>query len=172
MSIDFGTLVTHPLRIVILLVGFLAIKVQHLRHPRGAKDHKRELTPLPQQHRKPAALSARHFGTLVTHPLRIVILLVGFLAIKMLMLWLIARPLGGSAPLPIRRPAPPPSARRQRPQTRTHSPAPAAPQLLTRLEKSSSGQARDADEIDEEQPRVIVAGFGRFSSRSTRVASP
>ncbi|VFT76142.1 glutathione-regulated potassium-efflux system protein KefC [Klebsiella aerogenes] len=34
------------------------------------------------------------FGTLVTHPLRIVILLVGFLAIKMLMLWLIARPLG------------------------------------------------------------------------------
>ncbi|MCV5421274.1 glutathione-regulated potassium-efflux system protein KefC, partial [Escherichia coli] len=34
------------------------------------------------------------FGTLVTHPLRSVILLVGFLAIKMLMLWLIARPLG------------------------------------------------------------------------------
>ncbi len=34
------------------------------------------------------------FGTTVTHPLRIVILLVGFTAIKMLMLWLIAVPLG------------------------------------------------------------------------------
>lgn len=34
------------------------------------------------------------FGTTVTHPLRIVILLVGFTAIKMLMLWLIAGPLG------------------------------------------------------------------------------
>jgi glutathione-regulated potassium-efflux system ancillary protein KefC len=34
------------------------------------------------------------FGTLVTHPLRILILLVGFLVIKSLMLWLIARPLG------------------------------------------------------------------------------
>ena len=32
------------------------------------------------------------FGTLVTHPLRILILLVGFV-IKMVMLWLIARPL-------------------------------------------------------------------------------
>ena len=33
------------------------------------------------------------FGTLATHPLRIIILLVGFLVIKMGMLWLIARPL-------------------------------------------------------------------------------
>ncbi|STU75367.1 glutathione-regulated potassium-efflux system protein KefC [Klebsiella pneumoniae] len=38
------------------------------------------------------------FGTLVTHPLRIVILLVGFLAIKMLMLWLIAGRLAYRAP--------------------------------------------------------------------------
>jgi Kef-type K+ transport system membrane component KefB len=38
------------------------------------------------------------FGTLVTHPLRIVILLVGFLAIKMLMLWLIAGRLACRAP--------------------------------------------------------------------------
>ena len=37
--------------------------------------------------------------------------------------------------------------------------------LLTRLEKSSSGQARDADEIDEEQPRVIVAGFWPLRGR-------
>lgn len=41
--------------------------------------------------------------------------------------------------------------------------------LLTRLEKSSSGQARDADEIDEEQPRVIVAGFGRFGQIAGRL---
>ena len=34
--------------------------VQHIRHPRGAKDHKRELASLPQQHRKPAALGAWH----------------------------------------------------------------------------------------------------------------
>ncbi len=41
--------------------------------------------------------------------------------------------------------------------------------LLTRMEKSSSGQARDADEIDEEQPRVIVAGFGRFGQIAGRL---
>ncbi|MGU0056700.1 hypothetical protein ACVXG7_18360 [Enterobacter hormaechei] len=41
------------------------------------------------------------FGTLVTHPLRIIILLVGFLVIKMAMLWLIARPL--NVPKPQRR---------------------------------------------------------------------
>ncbi len=41
--------------------------------------------------------------------------------------------------------------------------------LLTRLEKSSSGRARDADEIDEEQPRVIVAGFGRFGQIAGRL---
>ena len=116
------------------------------------------------------------FGTLVTHPLRIVILLVGFLAIKMLMLWLIARPLGV------------PRAQRRWFAVLlglffigvgmsidfgtlvTH------PLrilillvLLTRLEKSSSGQARDADEIDEEQPRVIVAGFGRFGQIAGRL---
>ncbi|STV35146.1 glutathione-regulated potassium-efflux system protein KefC [Klebsiella pneumoniae] len=43
--------------------------------------------------------------------------------------------------------------------------------LLTRLEKSSSGQARDADEIDEEQPRVIVAGFGRFGADCRAIAA-
>ena len=43
------------------------------------------------------------FGTLVTHPLRILILLVGFLVIKSMMLWLIARPCcwgrGANSPL-------------------------------------------------------------------------
>ena len=132
------------------------------------------------------------FGTLVTHPLRIVILLVGFLAIKMLMLWLIARPLGV------------PRAQRRwfavllgqgsefafvvfgaarmadvldGEWAKALTLAVALPMaatpillvLLTRLEKSSSGQARDADEIDEEQPRVIVAGFGRFGQIAGRL---
>lgn len=34
------------------------------------------------------------FGTLVENPLRILLLLAGFLAIKIVMLWLVARPLG------------------------------------------------------------------------------
>lgn len=41
--------------------------------------------------------------------------------------------------------------------------------LLTRLEKSSRGEEREADEIDEEQPRVIIAGFGRYGQIAGRV---
>ncbi|PCR00848.1 glutathione-regulated potassium-efflux system protein KefC [Klebsiella pneumoniae] len=132
------------------------------------------------------------FGTLVTHPLRIVILLVGFLAIKMLMLWLIARPLGvpraqrrwfavllgqgsefafvvfGAA-----RMADVLDGEWAKALTLAVALSMAATPillvLLTRLEKSSSGQARDADEIDEEQPRVIVAGFGRFGQIAGRL---
>ncbi|MBC4282693.1 glutathione-regulated potassium-efflux system protein KefC [Klebsiella pneumoniae] len=132
------------------------------------------------------------FGTLVTHPLRIVILLVGFLAIKMLMLWLIVRPLGvpraqrrwfavllgqgsefafvvfGAA-----RMADVLDGEWAKALTLAVALSMAATPillvLLTRLEKSSSGQARDADEIDEEQPRVIVAGFGRFGQIAGRL---
>lgn len=131
------------------------------------------------------------FGT-VTHPLRIVILLVGFLAIKMLMLWLIAVPLGvpraqrrwfavllgqgsefafvvfGAA-----RMADVLDGEWAKALTTAVALSMAATPillvLLTRLEKSSSGQARDADEIDEEQPRVIVAGFGRFGQIAGRL---
>ena len=122
------------------------------------------------------------FGTLVTHPL----------AIKMLMLWLIARPLGV------------PRAQRRwfavllgqgsefafvvfgaarmadvldgewakaltLAVALSMAATPVLLVLLTRLEKSASGQARDADEIDEEQPRVIVAGFGRFGQIAGRL---
>ncbi|WP_115659162.1 glutathione-regulated potassium-efflux system protein KefC [Klebsiella variicola] len=128
------------------------------------------------------------FGTLVTHPLRIVILLVGFLAIKMLMLWLIARPLGvpraqrrwfavllgqgsefafvvfGAA-----RMADVLDGEWAKALTLAVAATPVLLVLLTRLEKSASGQARDADEIDEEQPRVIVAGFGRFGQIAGRL---
>jgi glutathione-regulated potassium-efflux system ancillary protein KefC len=41
--------------------------------------------------------------------------------------------------------------------------------VLTRLEKSGSEQEREADEIDEEQPRVIIAGFGRFGQIAGRL---
>lgn len=130
------------------------------------------------------------FGTLVTHPLRILILLVGFLAIKALMLWLIAKPLGV------------PRAQRRwfavllgqgsefafvvfgaaqmadvldsewakaLAVALSMAATPILLVLLTRMEKSASGQEREADEIDEEQPRVIIAGFGRYGQIAGRV---
>ena len=132
------------------------------------------------------------FGTLVTHPLRILILLVGFLVIKSLMLWLIARPLGvpraqrrwfavllgqgsefafvvfGAAQM-----ADVLDGEWAKALTLAVALSMAATPillvLLTRLEKSTSGQEREADEIDEEQPRVIIAGFGRYGQIAGRV---
>ncbi|WP_417314150.1 glutathione-regulated potassium-efflux system protein KefC [Enterobacter sp.] len=132
------------------------------------------------------------FGTLVTHPLRIIILLVGFLVIKMAMLWLIARPLKvpnkqrfwfaallgqgsefafvvfGAAQM-----ANVLDSEWAKALTLAVALSMAATPillvLLTRLEKSSSGQEREADEIDEEQPRVIIAGFGRFGQIAGRL---
>lgn len=132
------------------------------------------------------------FGTLISHPLRIAILLVGFLVIKMLTLWLIARPLNVPA--------------RQRrwfavllgqgsefafvvfgaaqmanvldpdwakaltlAVALSMAVTPLLLVLLTRLESSSEDNSREADEIDEEQPRVIVAGFGRFGQIAGRL---
>ena len=43
------------------------------------------------------------------------------------------------------------------------------PAVLNRLEQSSTEEAREADEIDEEQPRVIIAGFGRFGQITGRL---
>ncbi|WHP30631.1 glutathione-regulated potassium-efflux system protein KefC [Trabulsiella odontotermitis] len=132
------------------------------------------------------------FGTLVTHPLRILILLAGFLLIKLLMLWLVARPLGV------------PKAQRRwfavllgqgsefafvvfgaaqmadvlDPEwakaltlavALSMAATPVLLVLLTRLEKSGGGEEREADEIDEEQPRVIIAGFGRYGQIAGRL---
>ncbi|MCS2170351.1 glutathione-regulated potassium-efflux system protein KefC [Scandinavium sp. TWS1a] len=132
------------------------------------------------------------FGTLVTHPLRILILLAGFLIIKAVMLWLIARPLGvpkaqrlwfaallgqgsefafvvfGAAQM----------AKVLDPEwakalTLTVALSMAATPillvLLSRMEKAKGGDDREADEIDEEQPRVIIAGFGRFGQITGRL---
>ncbi|MFP1558110.1 NAD-binding protein [Escherichia coli] len=42
--------------------------------------------------------------------------------------------------------------------------------ILDRLERSSTEEAREADEIDEEQPRVIIAGFGDWADYRTFTA--
>ncbi|QMM76644.1 glutathione-regulated potassium-efflux system protein [Escherichia coli] len=132
------------------------------------------------------------FGTLLENPLRIVILLLGFLIIKIAMLWLIARPLQvpnkqrrwfavllgqgsefafvvfGAAQM----------ANVLEPEwaksltlavALSMAATPILLVILNRLEQSSTEEAREADEIDEEQPRVIVAGFGRFGQITGRL---
>ncbi|VEC00884.1 K(+)/H(+) antiporter [Cedecea lapagei] len=132
------------------------------------------------------------FGTLLENPLRILILLVGFLVIKTLMLWLVAKPLkvprrqrrwfavllgqgsefafvifgashmahvlddGWSKSLTLA-------------VALSMAATPLLLVLLNRLEKTGSEQAGEADEIDEEQPRVIIAGFGRFGQIAGRL---
>ncbi|RJT23100.1 glutathione-regulated potassium-efflux system protein KefC [Buttiauxella izardii] len=132
------------------------------------------------------------FGTLLENPLRIVALLFGFLAIKIITLWLVAKPLN--------------VPRKQRrwfavllgqgsefafvifgtarmaevlddswaksltlAVALSMAATPLLLVLLNRLEKSGKEQAREADEIDEEQPRVIIAGFGRFGQIAGRL---
>ena len=132
------------------------------------------------------------FGTLVHNPLRILLLLVGFLIVKTLVLWLIARPLRV------------PGSQRMlfaallgqgsefafvvfgaahtaqvldddwsKALTLAVALSMAATPLLllvlARLEAARPALAREADEIDEEQPRVIIAGFGRFGQIAGRL---
>ena len=132
------------------------------------------------------------FGTLVSHPLRIVILLFGFLIIKTVMLWLIARPLkvpgrqrrwfavllgqGSEFAFVVFGAAQTANvldAAWAKALTLAVALSMAATPillvLLTRREKAAVGEQREADEIDEEQPRVIVAGFGRFGQIAGRL---
>ena len=132
------------------------------------------------------------FGTLVDNPLRIIALLFGFLAIKIITLWIVAKPLN--------------VPRKQRrwfavllgqgsefafvifgtarmaevlddswaksltlAVALSMAATPLLLVLLNHLEKSGKEQAREADEIDEEQPRVIIAGFGRFGQIAGRL---
>jgi glutathione-regulated potassium-efflux system ancillary protein KefC len=132
------------------------------------------------------------FGTLVTHPLRILILLVGFLVIKAVVLWLIGRPLNvpakqrrwfaallgqgsefafvvfGAAQM-----AGVLDPEWVKALTLTVALSMAATPillvLLTRLDNAGTTQAREADEIDEDEPRVIIAGFGRFGQIAGRL---
>ncbi|MCE0825696.1 MULTISPECIES: glutathione-regulated potassium-efflux system protein KefC [Buttiauxella] len=132
------------------------------------------------------------FGTLLESPLRIIVLLLGFLAIKIITLWIVAKPLN--------------VPRKQRrwfavllgqgsefafvifgtarmaevlddswaksltlAVALSMAATPLLLVLLNRLEKSGPEQAQEADEIDEEQPRVIIAGFGRFGQIAGRL---
>ncbi|MBR9955842.1 glutathione-regulated potassium-efflux system protein KefC [Cronobacter sakazakii] len=132
------------------------------------------------------------FGTLVAHPLRVLTLLFGFLFIKTVTLWLVAKPLkvpgrqgrwfavllgqGSEFAFVIfgaARSAEVLDAEWAKALTLAVALSMAATPLLlvllTRLEKSGQQQAREADEIDEEQPRVIIAGFGRFGQIAGRL---
>ncbi|HKN04277.1 MAG TPA: glutathione-regulated potassium-efflux system protein KefC [Buttiauxella sp.] len=132
------------------------------------------------------------FGTLVDNPLRIIALLFGFLAIKIITLWIVAKPL--SVPRKQRRwfavllgqgsefafvifgtarMAEVLDGSWAKSLTLAVALSMAATPLLlvlfNHLEKSGKDQAREADEIDEEQPRVIIAGFGRFGQIAGRL---
>lgn len=132
------------------------------------------------------------FGTLVANPLRVIILLVGFLVIKTVTLWLVAKPLkvpgkqrrwfavllgqGSEFAFVIFGAAQ--TAQVLDPEwaksltlavALSMAATPVLLVLLTRLEKAAPAQAREADEIDEEQPRVIIAGFGRFGQIAGRL---
>ena len=132
------------------------------------------------------------FGTLIDNPLRIIILLVGFLVIKTVMLWLIAKPLqvpnkqrrwfavllgqgsefafvvfGAAQMANVLDPDWAKSLTLA--VALSMAATPILLVILTRLEKSATGEEREADEIDEEQPRVIIAGFGRFGQITGRL---
>ena len=132
------------------------------------------------------------FGTLIDNPLRIIILLVGFLVIKTVMLWLIAKPLqvpnkqrrwfavllgqgsefafvvfGAAQMANVLDPDWAKSLTLA--VALSMAATPILLVILTRLEKSVTEEEREADEIDEEQPRVIIAGFGRFGQITGRL---
>lgn len=132
------------------------------------------------------------FGTLVSHPLRILLLLGGFLVIKTAVLWLIARPLtvprkqrwwfaallgqgsefafvvfGAAQTAQVL------DSEWAKALTLTVALSMAATPLLllvlARLEAGGGDREQEADAIDEEEARVIVAGFGRFGQISGRL---
>ena len=130
------------------------------------------------------------FGTLIDNPLRIIILLVGFLVIKTVMLWLIAKPLqvpnkqrrwfavllgqGSEFAFVVFGAAQmanvlDPDWAKSLAVALSMAATPILLVILTRLEKSATEEEREADEIDEEQPRVIIAGFGRFGQITGRL---
>jgi glutathione-regulated potassium-efflux system ancillary protein KefC len=136
MSIDFGTLVSHPLRILVLLVGFLIIKGDAVVDCEAARRAARS-APLVCG----SAGAGSEFAFVVFGAAQMADVLDSDWA-KALTL-AVALSMAATPILLV---------------------------LLTRLEKSSSGEEREADEIDEEQPRVIIAGFGRYGQIAGRAA--
>ncbi len=132
------------------------------------------------------------FGTLAHYPLRILLLLVGFLLIKALVLWLVARPLqvprrqwrwfavllgqGSEFAFVVF------SAAQNahvlgdswaRSLTLAVALSMAATPLLlvllNRLECAETASEQEADVIDDQHPSVIIAGFGRFGQIAGRL---
>lgn len=136
MSIDFGTLIDNPLRIIILLFGFLGIKLVTLwiiaRSLRVPHKHRRWLAVLLGQGSEFAfvifttANMARVLDDGWAKSLTLAVAL--SMAITPLLLV-----------------------------------------LLSRIEKDETEEQHEADKIDEEQPRVIIAGFGRFGQIAGRL---
>lgn len=136
MSIDFGTLLENPLRIIALLLGFLAIKIITLWIV--AKTLK-----VPRKQR-------RWFAVLLGQGSEFAFVIFGTARMAQVLDDSWAKSLTLAVALSM-------------------AATPLLLVLLNRLEKSGKEQAREADEIDEEQPRVIIAGFGRFGQIAGRL---
>lgn len=136
MSIDFGTLLENPLRIIALLLGFLAIKIITLWIV--AKTLK-----VPHKQR-------RWFAVLLGQGSEFAFVIFGTARMAQVLDDSWAKSLTLAVALSM-------------------AATPLLLVLLNRLEKSGKEQAREADEIDEEQPRVIIAGFGRFGQIAGRL---
>ncbi len=132
------------------------------------------------------------FGALVEEPVRVVVLLAGFMVIKTLMLWLVSKPLriprlhgrwfaallgqGSEFAFVVFGAAQ--TARvldDQWAKSLTLAVAlsmaitPLLLVLLNRFTRTASDNAREEDVIDEAQPSVIIAGFGRFGQIAGRL---
>lgn len=136
MSIDFGTLLHNPLRIVLLLVGFLAIKTlviiliaPLLGVPRGQQQLYAVLLGQGSEFAFVIFATAQVANVLNNEWSKALTLAVA--------LSMVATPL--------------------------------MLLMLERLERRCSQQSRDADEIDEDQPKIIIAGFGRFGQIAGRM---
>ncbi|WBM71300.1 glutathione-regulated potassium-efflux system protein KefC [Buttiauxella sp. WJP83] len=136
MSIDFGTLLDNPLRIIVLLFGFLAIKTVTLWTVAKTLN-------VPRKQR-------RWFAVLLGQGSEFAFVIFGTARMAEVLDDSWAKSLTLAVALSM-------------------AATPLLLVLLNRLEKSGKEQAREADEIDEEQPRVIVAGFGRFGQIAGRL---
>ncbi|WMY75031.1 glutathione-regulated potassium-efflux system protein KefC [Buttiauxella selenatireducens] len=136
MSIDFGTLLDNPLRIIVLLFGFLAIKTITLWTVAKTLN-------VPRKQR-------RWFAVLLGQGSEFAFVIFGTARMADVLDDSWAKSLTLAVALSM-------------------AATPLLLVLLNRLEKSGKEQAREADEIDEEQPRVIVAGFGRFGQIAGRL---
>ncbi|MTD41061.1 glutathione-regulated potassium-efflux system protein KefC [Erwinia sp. CPCC 100877] len=136
MSIDFGTLIDNPLRVVVLLVGFQVIKGVVLWAIGW---------PLRVPHRQ-----WRTFAALLGQGSEFAFVVFGAAHTAQVLDdgWAKSLTLAVALSMAI---------------------TPLLLVLLEKLEQSDAQQQGEADDIDEEQPRVIIAGFGRFGQIAGRL---